>query len=285
MPMSLRGAVRRVARLAGVAGGVGWTALAVAQSPADRIPLAGDVPAKPAAPVAAKVEVTPATPVNAAEAFPQALAEARTACGKARDYTCHLVRQERVGGRLLPEQVCELRVRAQPYSVSVRVIRSKDVAGEETSYVASKSDVKVRFRAAGADGIKFGFRTLRADDAKVLAHTRHTAADTGLLAVLDRIEKAVGIEKRLNNGVQVVAREYVFAGRPVTRFDIFADHPHPRRYAYRCVLYIDKETKLPVRFEAYDQPRGGAPEGELLEVQSFVGVRMNVGLGSSAFER
>jgi hypothetical protein len=264
---------------------MGLAVVAVAQPPADKIPLAGDTPTRPAAPVAAKVEVAPAHTVNANEAFAKALADARTACGKARDYTCHLVRQERVNGRLLPEQVCELRVRAQPYSVNVRVIRSKDVAGEETSFIASKSDVKVRFRAAGVDGIKYGFRTLRADDPKALAHTRHTAADTGLLAVLDRIEKAVDIEKRLHNGVQVVVGEYVFAGRPVTRFDIFADHPHPRRYAYRCVLYVDKETKLPIRFEAYDQPRGGSVEGELLEVQSFIGVRTNVGLGASAFER
>ena len=67
---------------------------------------------------------------------------------------------------------------------------------------------------------------------------------------------------------------------------MFAERPHPGRYAYRCVLYVDKETKLPARFEAYGQPKPGGPsEGELSEVQSFVGLKTNTGLGESAVER
>ncbi len=288
--MSLRSAVRRVARLAGVAGGLGLAVAAAAQQPtrpvkpADYIPPA-DSPPVPLAPAVARVEVSSAT-VDGSAAFPKALADARTACGKLRDYTCHLIRQERVGGKLLAEQVCELRVRTQPLSVDVRVTAPKEVSGQETSYLSAKSTSKVRFKAAREEGIKYGFVTLPADDPKVLAATRHPAAETGMAAVLDRLERAVATEKRLNHPVQVLTAEYTFAGRPVTRYELFAEQPHPNRYAYRCVLYVDKETKLPARFEAYDQPKPGGPTGgELLEVQSFVGLKTNTGLGESAFER
>jgi hypothetical protein len=287
--MSLRATLRR---LAGVAGGVGLVAVAAADDPKPvrpagynppaTIPLA-DAPPQPAAPAVVRVESSAA--VNGAEAFPKALAEARAAYAKLRDYTCTLYRQERVGGKQLPEQTGVLQVRTQPFSVHLRITAPKPIDGMEVSYRSAKSTAQVRFRAGGLDGIKYGFRTLPVDDPKVTADTRHPITGVGLLAVLDRIEKVVATERRLNHPVQVLVSEYTFAGRPVTRFEVFCDRPHPNRYAHRAVLYVDKETKLPARFEAHDAPKPGLAEGEAIEVVSFVGVKTNVGLGESAFER
>jgi hypothetical protein len=285
--MSLRCAIRRVARLAGVAGGVGLVAVAVGQQPVRPASVTPpvDLPPLPIMPTSAKVIAASPT-VDGSAALPKALADARTAYAKLRDYTCHLVRQEAVGGKLLPEQTAELRVRTRPLGVNVRVIAPKAVAGQETSYLSSRSTSKVWFKAAREEGIRTGFVALPADDPKVLAATRHQLADTGLSAVIDCLDKALTTEKQLNHPVQVLTADYKFAGRPVTRYEVFAERPHPHRYAYRCVLYVDKETKLPARFEAYSQPKPGGPaEGELMEVQSFVGLKTNTGLGESTFER
>jgi hypothetical protein len=285
--MWLRCAARRVTRLVGVAGGVGFLAAALGQEPVRpaSVTPAVDLPPLPLMPTSAKVVAATASVDGSAE-FPKAIADARSACAKLRDYTCHLVRQEVVNGKLLPEQAAELRVRTQPLSVHVRVIAPKAVVGQETSYQSARSTSRVRFKAAREEGIRTGFVTLPADDPKVLADTRHPLPQTGLSAVIDRIDKAVATEKQLNHPVQVLTAEYTFGGRPVRRYEVFAERPHPHRYAYRCVLYVDRETKLPVRFEAYNQPKpGGPPEGELLEVQSFVGLKTNTGLGESAFER
>jgi hypothetical protein len=296
--MSLGYTVRRTVRIAGVAGGMALTAIALAQSPKPPIvPVSGSGQSGRLVPPADTLEPIPpprpvakvsgsTSPVNAELAFPQMLADARSAYSKVRDYTCHLVRQEKINGKLQPEQTCELRVRTQPFSVNLRVMAPKEVSGQETSYLSSKSTSKVRFKAAGVEGIKHGFRSLALDDPKTLGHTRHPVTDTGLAATLDRVERAVAVEKRMNHPVQVLVAEYTFAGRPCTRYEIFAERPHTHRYAYRCVLYIDHETKLPIRFEAYDQPRPGGPSGgEVLEVHSFVGVRLNAGLGEAAFDR
>ncbi|HET6572068.1 MAG TPA: DUF1571 domain-containing protein [Fimbriiglobus sp.] len=285
--MSLRCAARRVVRLAGVAGGVGFLAVAFGQGPVRpaSVTPAVDLPPLPLLPTSAKVVAANAS-VDGSAALPKAIADARSACAKLRDYTCHLVRQEVVNGKLLPEQVAELRVRTKPLSVHVRVIAPKAVAGQEAIYQSAESTSKVRFRAAREAGIRTGFVTLPTDDPKVLAGTSHPLPETGLMAVIDRMDKAVATEKQLNHPVQVLTAEYKFGGRAVTRYEVFADRPHPHRYAYRCVLYVDNETKLPARFEAYSQPKPGGPaEGELLEVQSFVGLKTNTGLGESAFER
>ena len=57
------------------------------------------------------------------------------------------------------------------------------------------------------------------------------------------------------------------------------------RYAHRVVAYFETESKLPVRFEAYDAPKTPGAEGELIEMQAVVGVKLNVGLGERDFDR
>ena len=71
-------------------------------------------------PVVAKV-TSAAAPIKGEEAFPKMVAEAKAAYAKTRDYSGHIVRQERVGGTLLAEQSGEIRVRTQPFSINVKM--------------------------------------------------------------------------------------------------------------------------------------------------------------------
>jgi hypothetical protein len=256
---------------------VGGLAVVAAQPPADP-------PVKPAGFTDIQ-QVPAARPTDGTAALPQALADARAAYAQVRDYTCVIERQERVGGTLRPTQTGELRVRTRPLSINVKVTAPKPVAGQETSYISGRNLGRVRFKPAGVDGIKYGFQTLPKDDPKVLADTRHPVTEVGLLAVIDRVERILKTEKMLNHPAQVLTAAYTFAGRPVTKFEVFADRPHANRYAARVAVYFDAETKLPVRFEAYDAPKPGATTGEVVEVVSFAGIRTNVGLGEAAFER
>ena len=48
-------------------------------------------------------------------------------------------------------------------------------------------------------------------------------------------------------------------------------------------VYIDKENNLPIRFEAYDWPKGGkAPD--LMEEYTYSDLRVNVGLTPRDFD-
>lgn len=236
-------------------------------------------PEKPDIPTVGRV--VPASATQQIDAFPRMLAEAKSAYAKVRDYVGHYVRQEQVSGRLVPQETCELRVRTKPFCVSLKVVSPKEYANRETVYQSSRSTSGVRFKESN----KLSYQPLAMDDPKVMADTRHVITDVGLLAVLNRVEAAVLIERRLNNPVQILVTDYTFADRPCERFEIFVERPHTHRYAHRHVLYVDKDTRLPVRYEAYDHPKPGAAVGELLEMQSFVGLKFNVGLGESAFDR
>ena len=89
------------------------------------------------------------------------------------------------------------------------------------------------------------------------------------------------------NRTEVRIADYRFAGRPCTRIEtIHPDRSSGNYYAYRCVLCLDKVTRLPVRVEAYDWPRPGGPAGgDVLECYSYLNMRCNVGADDDEFNR
>ena len=119
---------------------------------------------------------------------------------------------------------------------------------------------------------------------RMLAEIAETAAETiELQDVFERVATATAREKTLNNPVEVYTAEYRFAGRNVTRYEILMRRPHAFRYAAKMVVFVDAETKLPVRFEAYRDAKPG-PGGELLEAYSFTDLKLDTRLGENSFD-
>lgn len=230
-------------------------------------------PVKPAA------AVETAKPADALSAM---LAEARAAHAKTRDYSGTYTRQERINGILSPEQVAEMRFRVNPAGVHVRFARPDAIAGMEVVYSAAKKN-RFGYRAAGAAG-RQGMRKLEVDDSRFLAEHRHAVTQWGMGPLIELIASAAAREKTLNNPVEVFSADYQFDKRNVTRYEIHTRRAHAGRYAAKMVVCIDKETKLPVRFEAYGDPKPGALTGELLEAYSFTNLKFNTGLGENAFD-
>ena len=258
----------------GLVAGAALTGVAIAQQPGPAV-----------APV--KTVATPEPPVSdalRADPLGAMLANAKTAYGGVRDYICTFTRQERVNGALSAEQVGEMKVRVKPLSVSIRFARPEAVAGMEMIYMSGSRLGKLSYRPAGAKGLN-GTQLVALDDRKVMAENRHMVTELGVGPLLDLLAGIATREKAMGNPVEVFTSDYQFAGRNVTRYEIFTRRPHTYRYAYLEVVYVDKETKLPLRFEAYDTPKPGLEAGELLESYSYTNIKVNVGLGDSAFDR
>ncbi|MFO0797581.1 MAG: DUF1571 domain-containing protein [Gemmataceae bacterium] len=240
----------------------------------------GGAAAQPPAPAPG---VKAADPLRAADPLGAMVAEAKSAHAALRDYACTFTRQERVNGNLGAEQVAELKYRASPYSVSVRFARPAEVAGASATFATGKRLEQVKVRPAGAKGVD-RFLLVGQDDPKAKLDGLHPVTGYGVGAVIDRVAKVAATEKAMNNTLEVHPGEFQFAGKTVTRYEILARRPHANRYAYRMLVYVDPQTKLPVRWEAYDAPRPGTTVGELVEMHSYTDLRANVGLGDTAFE-
>jgi len=240
-------------------------------------------PAVPPAEPAPPIQAVALTQSQGDEMASELLARAKANYLLVRDYTCTMVKQERVNGRLLPEQTAQMKVRAMPFSVHLRFVAPNAVAGREACYVEGKNGGKMRAKAGGLMGA-VGFVTLDVKDQRAMQDNRHHLTEAGIGNLVERIAQSHEQERRMGL-TQVRVAEYTFNRRPCTRFE--ACHPANtggQFYCFRCVAYFDRETGLPVRFEAYDYPRaGGEPNGDLLECYSYVDLRFNVNLGDAAF--
>lgn len=211
------------------------------------------------------------------------LDEARRHFQNVRDYECRAISQERVNGVLLPEAVMTMKVRNQPFSIYLRSESPSADAGMEICYVAGRNQGMMRVNPAGVAGL-FGFWSVDTRDARAFEKNRHCITEAGLGNLLESMARYWDMERRLNKTVVRFADDAI-DGRACTRIEtIHPDRNAASFYGYRCFLWLDKATHLPVGAETYDWPRpGGAEGGDLLERYRYLGLRSNVGLGEDTF--
>ncbi len=211
------------------------------------------------------------------------LAEAKKAMEGVKDYSCVLVKKEKMGDKPAVENVMSLKVRAEPFGVNLRWVEPKAMVGQEAVYVAGKNDGKMRVKSAGFLG-NLGFVSLDPADARAKATSKHGITESGLANMIERF--VIGWDKeRKVNVTKVRLADYEFNKRKCTRVEtIHLENPENQFLFYRSVVFFDKETHLPIRVECYDWPTKDGDAGELVEVFSYVNLRLNVGVGDEVFD-
>ena len=260
-----------------VVGAVGVFAISVTGQPPASSPSAAPSGVTPASQVipAAQPQIDPAV---------QLLTDARASFGRVKDYMGIMVKEERVGGQMQPEQYIAFRIRQHPYSVYLKWQGPKQFDGQEAMYVAGKNGNKLRAKAAGLAGA-VGFVSLDPTDPRALRQSRHAITETGIGHLIETLVRGHEVERQLPPGqVQIGYREFMFQQKPCTGMEVVHKVNNGQFYCHRCVVFFDKQTKLPVRFEAYDWPTAGGPAGgEKLECYSYIDLKFNVGLTDAAF--
>jgi hypothetical protein len=195
------------------------------------------------------------------------VAEARRAWLGVDDYTCVLLRRERVGGRLLPEEVVLMKARREPYSVYLCWAGPRPVAGQEACYVAGRHGGKMRVRGPGLLRA-VGFVSLDTKDPRGREFSNHTITEAGVGPLIERLGREWEAARVRTPRVRDTDAD--FDGRPCRRVEVAGD-------ARRTVAYFDRETHLPVRVEWYDGD-------ELTEADGYTKMRLNVRLRDADFD-
>ena len=201
-----------------------------------------------------------------------------------KDYTCTLISRENIKGKLQKEDnIMQMKFRTAPFSVYMRWLAPNESKNQEVAFVAGKNNNQMRVHSTRLKGL-VGFVSVELTDPRVAEHSRHKITDAGIGRLIDQTLVNLGVDKQLNRTETKIA-EYEYDGRRCIRIENIRPDRNPAYYAHRSVLYLDKDSKLPIRNENYDWPRAGAPQGELLEVYSYVNLRFNVGLTNRDFDK
>ncbi|MGL4554765.1 MAG: DUF1571 domain-containing protein [Gemmataceae bacterium] len=212
------------------------------------------------------------------------VALAKASYAKVADYQCVLIKREKLDGDLGPNQVIDLKVRSAPFSVSMRWTEPKPSDGQEVCYVAGKNDGKMRVKPGGLLG-SIGFVSIDPEDPRAKRTSRHPVTRAGIGHVIDAAEKGWS-EERAWGVTDVRVGVFLYAKRKCTRVEI--THPTPaggKFLHHKNVVFFDLATALPIRVENYDWPAKPGLPPDLVEVFSYVNLRLNVALPDATFQR
>jgi len=212
------------------------------------------------------------------------VARAKDAFAKVKDYSCRLVKRERLEGELSPNHVIDLKVRNDPFSVSMVWQEPKDLQGQEVVYVAGKNDGKMLVKPGGVLG-SVGFLALPIDDPRTRKTSKHKITEAGIGNLIEKCEAGWTMERKLKVTTVKVAA-YTYAKRRCTRVELtHSGKAGGQIKHYKNVVYFDEKTSLPIRVENYGWPCDDDQAPPLVESFSYVNLRLGVGLEDAAFER
>lgn len=271
--------LRRPMALRGAAAVLGFATVAALASTAPGT--AAPQAAPPAAPPAVSPMMAPGHPMEEAVRL---ISEAARAYASVRDYTCLFIRREQIQGRVQADNLISMKVRTQPFSIYLRWLGPPSLVGQEACYVVGKNNGDMRVHATGFRGA-FGFVSVRPDDPRVMQNSRHPITDAGIGRLIERYQQRWEQERQLGR-TEVRIAEYDYDHRRCVRVETtHPDMTSGQYYAYRTIMYFDKETHLPIRVESYDGPHPGGPATtQLLESYSYVNLKLNVGLTDDVFQ-
>jgi hypothetical protein len=202
---------------------------------------------------------------------------ARETFKRVNDYQCTLSKRERVDGALQEEHTATMKCRTEPFSVHLKFTAPKAVAGKEASYVAGRHNGKMRAKSSGALSL-VGYVTIDPHDTRAMQGTKHSVTEAGIANLIERlIQSRRAVQADGRKEPQVIVSEYSVAQRACVRFDITDPAADGGTHNHRTVVYFDKETNLPVRYESYDKT------GEMVECFAYTDLHFNVGLTDAAF--
>lgn len=192
-----------------------------------------------------------------------------------RDYEATFVKEERVNGRLA-SQTMLIRLRENPFSVYL--LYGGDDAGREILYVQGQNNNQLQ--AHEGRGLKslVGTVSLATDGVEALQDNRYPITMIGMRRMLETVLTQWQQETLYG---EVDVRFYPAAklgGRPCQVIE--STHPQPRRQFkfHMTRLFIDAETRLPVRVEQYGFPPTPGDKPVLEELYSYSNIRTNVKL-------
>lgn len=207
--------------------------------------------------------------------------QARDQARELTDYQAVFTKSELVRGRMFASQM-QMKFRSQPMSVYLLFV-NKEHAGREVLYVAGQNNGMM---LAHETGLKALAGTVPVDPQGDLAmsEARHPITQIGLANLAEGV--ILQWEKESAFGESDV--KYYAEAKLAERDVLVIESSHPQRrnqFPFAITrLWIDKESKLPVRLQNYDFPHAPGGKPVLVEDYTYTNIQPNVGLRPVDFD-
>jgi len=201
--------------------------------------------------------------------------EAEAAYESIASYTAIVHKQQRVAGKLLPEETIFLKFR-KPFSLYMKWIKAPN-KGSELLYVDGWNENRIRAHRGGL--LRFIVRDVDPRDPKLMDGTLRPVTDMGI-GQLVRIV-ALNVRAAINAGdigFSEHGEETVY-GRKTRVMEVVLPNARAGRYdGRRFVINQDAESKILIRIRVYDQ------DNQLVENYGYENLDLDARLADTDFD-
>ncbi len=202
-----------------------------------------------------------------------------------KDYTCTLVKRERVNGTLLEPEYMFTKIRHKPFSAYMYFVGPKSKKGQEALYVAGANANKLIGHAGGGP-IRLALPTMHLDPDGVIAMrgNRYPITEVGIRTLCARLIEVAENDVKFGECTVQWFNNAKVAGRTCTCLQVV--HPVRRTtFSFNVArIYIDDELNVPIRYEAYDWPSRAGGRPQLIEEYTYTNLKLNQGLTDADFD-
>jgi len=204
------------------------------------------------------------------------LRTAEAAYDKVASYSAVFHKQQRIAGKLLPQETILLKCRKKPFSLYMKWIEAP-YEGSELLYVAGWNEDRIRAHRGGI--LRFITRNLDPRDPGLMANELRPVTSTGIGYLLETV--ATNIRKAIKVGelkFSERAQEMLY-GRNTQVLEVVFPKERARDYdGYRYVINQDVDSKILVRIKVYDR------DEQLVESYGYQNLNLNAPLADADFD-
>lgn len=198
------------------------------------------------------------------------------------DYSCIMVKRERIAGTLGDQEYMSVKIRHEPFSVYLGFVKPAKVKGQEAIYVRGRNNDNMLAHGTGMRKI-FGTISLKPDSYLAMDGNRYPITEMGLRRLVERLIE-VGENDSKFGECEVKASPKKINGHEVVCLQV--THPVPRKefLFHIAKIYIDTKNNLPMRYESYDWPAETGVAPPLMEEYTYLNLKLNNGFTDKDFD-
>ncbi len=212
-----------------------------------------------------------------------------------RDYSCRLIKRERIDSELQKQQFIQVKVRCEqrrdddvvrPFAVFMQYLAPATLKGRKVLYIDGQNNGMMQVLKGGR-AFKYVKLQLDPNGAAARRESNYPITEVGFDKIIERLTQRV--ENDIKNdptaaNTQVSHfRNAAVNNRVCTHIRIL----HPKRgdgiEFHKASLYVDDELHVPIRLVVHDWPSGDDEQPPLIEEYTYVDLRLNVGLTDADF--
>ncbi|MFM8579539.1 MAG: DUF1571 domain-containing protein [Planctomycetaceae bacterium] len=203
---------------------------------------------------------------------------------RVQDYSCTIVKRERIDGTLGDHEYMFAKVRQQPFSVYLSFLGPDAVKGQEVIWVDGRNDGNMFAHAGSGVRAMVGTVSLKPSSMLAMAGQRYAITEIGVENLARRLLEVAQHDRQFGECEVNFFPNAKVNGRVCTCLQVV--HPVARKnFRFHLArVFIDDEMQIPIRYESYDWPDQPGGQPLLMEEYTYMNVKLNNGFTDADFD-